>query len=70
MITLRAAGHCQLELCGGGGGGGKGGEDPRGGALRYQMATHCQMAAQSCSSEHQNIGAVSSFEGKKGGRQL
>ena len=32
------------------------------------MATHCQMAARSGSGECQNIGAVNSFEGKKGGR--
>ena len=38
-----------------------------GGALKYQMATHCQTAAPSRSSEHRNIGAVNSFEGKKGG---
>ena len=31
------------------------------------MASHCQMAAQSGSGEHQNIAAVDSFEGKKGG---
>ena len=42
----------------------------RGGALRYQMATHCQTAARSGSGERQNIGAVNSFEGKKGGGQL
>ena len=34
------------------------------------MATHCQMAAQSGSGECQNMGAVKSFEGKKGGGQL
>ena len=39
-----------------------------GGALRYQMATHCETAARSGSGERQNIGAVNSFEGKKGGR--
>ena len=39
-----------------------------GGALRYQMATQCQTAARSGSSERQNIGAVNSFEAKKGGR--
>ena len=36
-----------------------------GGALRYQMATHCQMAVHSGSGENQNIGAVNSFGGKK-----
>ena len=48
-----------------------GGEQLRGlvrGALRCQMATHCQMAARSGSGECQKIGAVNSFEGKKGGR--
>ena len=40
----------------------------RGGALRYRMATHCQTAARSGSGERQNIGAVNSLEGKKGGR--
>ena len=39
-----------------------------GGALRYRMATHCQMGARSGSGERQNIGAVNSFEGKKGGQ--
>ena len=39
-----------------------------GGALRYQMATHCQTATWSGGGERQNIGAVYSFEGKKGGR--
>ena len=34
------------------------------------MATHCQMAAWSGSGERQNIGAVNSFESKKGGSQL
>ena len=38
-----------------------------GGALRYRMATHCQTAARSGSGERQNIGAVNSLEGKKGG---
>ena len=32
------------------------------------MATHCQMATRSRSGEHQNIGVVNPFEGKKGGR--
>ena len=41
---------------------------PGGGALTYRMATHCQTAARSGSGECQNIGAVNSFEGKKGGR--
>ena len=31
------------------------------------MVTHCQTAARSRSGEHQNVGAVNSFEGKKGG---
>ena len=31
------------------------------------MATHCQTATQSGSSERQNSGAVNSFWGKKGG---
>ena len=30
------------------------------------MATHCQTAARSGSSERQNLGAVNSFEGRKG----
>ena len=34
------------------------------------MATHCQIAARSRSGERQNIGAVNSFEGRKGGSQL
>ena len=34
------------------------------------MATHCQTAAQRESCERQNIGAVNSFGGKKGGSQL
>ena len=34
------------------------------------MATHCQTAVLSGSSESQNIGAVNSFEGNKGGGQL
>ena len=35
------------------------------------MATDCQRAAQSGGGEHQNLGAVNSFEGKiKGGGQL
>ena len=38
-----------------------------GGALRYRMATHCQMVAWSGSRERQNIGAVNSFECRKGG---
>ena len=46
------------------------GDPGGGGAMRYQMATHCQTVARSGSSEHQNIGAVDSFEGKKGGCQL
>ena len=37
-----------------------------GGALRYQMATHCQTAAQSGSGEHQYI--YSPLKDKKGGR--
>ena len=41
-----------------------------GGALRYQMATHCQKAAWSRSGERQNLGAVNCLEGKKGGSQL
>ena len=41
---------------------------PGGGALRYQMATHCQTAGRSGSGERENIGAVNSFEAKKGGR--
>ena len=32
------------------------------------MATHCQTATQSGSGEHQNIGAVHSLEGKRGGQ--
>ena len=36
--------------------------------LRYQMATHCKTATRSGSGERQNIGAVNSFEGRKGGR--
>ena len=43
---------------------------PPGGALRCQMATHCQTAARSGSGECQNIGAVNPFEGQKGGGQL
>ena len=39
-----------------------------GGALRYQMATHCQMTMRSESGEHQNIGGVNSFKGRKGGQ--
>ena len=31
------------------------------------MATDCQMAMQSGGSEHKNLGAINSFEGKKGG---
>ena len=31
------------------------------------MATHCLTSARSGSGEHQNIGAVNSFEGKNGG---
>ena len=41
-----------------------------GGGLRYTMATHngyTMATAQSGSSEHQHIGLVSPFEGKKGG---
>ena len=38
-----------------------------GGSLRYQMATHCQTDARNRSGERQNIRAVNSFEGKKGG---
>ena len=34
------------------------------------MATHCQTAAQSGNGEHQNIRAVNSSQGKKGGGQL
>ena len=34
------------------------------------MATHCQTAEWSGGGERQNIGAVKSFEGKKGGGQL
>ena len=34
------------------------------------MASHCQTAAQSGSGECQNIGAVNTFQGKKGGGQL
>ena len=37
-----------------------------GGALRYQIATHCQTAGQSGSGECQNIGKVKE-EKKKGG---
>ena len=33
------------------------------------MATNCQMAVQSGSGECKNLGAVNSFEDKKGGRQ-
>ena len=32
------------------------------------MATDCQTAAQSGGGEHQNLGAVNYFEGKKGRR--
>ena len=32
------------------------------------MATHCKTAAWSGSGERQNIGAVDSFEGRKGGQ--
>ena len=39
-----------------------------GGALRLWMITHCQSGEQCGSSERQNIGAVQSFEGKKGGQ--
>ena len=35
---------------------------------RYEMATHCQPAVWSRSGEHQNIGMVNSYEGKKGER--
>ena len=38
-----------------------------GGALLCLMATNCQTAGQSRGSEHQNLGAVNSFEGKSGG---
>ena len=38
----------------------------RGRALRYWMATHCQTAMRSENCEWQNLGAVNSFEGKKG----
>ena len=41
-----------------------------GGTLRYRMATHCQTVVRSGSGERQNIGAVNSFQGKKGGRAL
>ena len=34
------------------------------------MATHCQTAKQSGSGERQNIVAIDSFEGKKGGGLL
>ena len=34
------------------------------------MATHCQTATLSGGGECQNLGAVNSFEGKKGGGQL
>ena len=62
-------GPAAVQSSGGGGGGGWGGASPGGGgALRYQMATHCQTAAQSGSGERQNIGAVNSFKGRKGGR--
>ena len=40
------------------------------GALRYHMDTHCQTAVQSGSGEHQNVGALSSFQVKKGDGQL
>ena len=36
-----------------------------GGALRYQMATHFQMAVRSRIGECQNIGVVNSFEGNE-----
>ena len=52
-----------MGVRGGGGDGGQGvGPGGGGGALRYRMATHCQTATR------QNIGAVNSLEGKKGGR--
>ena len=38
-----------------------------GGALRYQIITHCQTAMQSGSSARQNLWMVNSFEAKKGG---
>ena len=41
-----------------------------GGGILVPTATHCQTAARSGSSECQNIGAVNSFEGKKGGGNL
>ena len=34
------------------------------------MATHCQTAERSGSGKCQNIGAVNTFQGKKGGGQL
>ena len=46
----------------------KAGYKAQGGALRYRMATHCQTGMCSGSGEHQNIRAVNSFEGRKGGR--
>ena len=52
---------------GGGGPVGEGSPGGGGGALRSRMATHCQTAVRSRSVERQNIGAVNSFEGKKGG---
>ena len=36
-----------------------------GGALRYQMDTHCQTVVWRTSGECHHIGAVSSFKGKK-----
>ena len=34
------------------------------------MATDCQTSAQSGGGERQNLGAVNSFEGKKGGQSV
>ena len=53
---------------GGGVGGWVGPGGGGGGALRYQIAIHCQTAALSRSGERQNIGVVNLFEGKKVGR--
>ena len=54
--SVKGGGVLHIE----GGGLGKGGW----GVLGYRVDTHCQMAAQSGSSEHQNLGALSSFWGK------
>ena len=41
-----------------------------GGGTWVRMDTHCQTDVRSRNSEYQNLGAVSSFWGKKGGGQL